>query len=246
MGAEDVRRQSLNVFRMKLMGASVVEVYSGLKTLKDALNEAMRDWMGSVETTHYIIGTVAGPHPFPMMVRDFQSCIGREARQQCLETEGKLPDVIIACVGGGSNAAGIFYPFVEDKSVKMIGVEAGGRGSALGQHAASLSQGKPGVLHGSLSYVLQDDDGQTADVHSCSAGLDYPGVGPEHSYWKDSGRVRYTSVDDAGALEGFRVCCRLEGIIPALETAHALVETMKIAAARPKTDAIVLCFSGRG
>src|SRR4029077_21186705 len=174
MGAEDVRRQSLNVFRMKLMGASVREVHSGLKKLKDALNEALRDWMGSVEDTHYIIGSVAGPHPFPMMVRDFQACIGRETKQQCLELEGRLPDAIIACVGGGSNAAGIFYPFVEDAGVKLIGVEAGGRGSALGQHAATLTYGKPGVLHGSLSYVLQDEDGQTADVHSVSAGLDYP------------------------------------------------------------------------
>src|SRR4051812_41117542 len=176
MGAEDVRRQNLNVFRMKLMGASVIEVQSGLKTLKDALNEALRDWMGSVEHTHYIIGTVAGPHPFPMMVRDFQACIGRETREQCQKLEGRLPDYVIACVGGGSNAAGIFHPFVDDKDVKLIGVEAGGRGSALGQHAASLCSGKPGVLHGCMSYVLQDDDGQTADVHSVSAGLDYPGV----------------------------------------------------------------------
>jgi tryptophan synthase beta chain len=246
MGAEDVRRQSLNVFRMKLMGASVVEVYSGLKTLKDALNEAMRDWMGSVETTHYIIGTVAGPHPFPMMVRDFQSCIGREARQQCLEKEGKLPDVIIACVGGGSNAAGIFYPFVEDKSVKMIGVEAGGRGSALGQHAASLSQGKPGVLHGSLSYVLQDDDGQTADVHSVSAGLDYPGVGPEHALWKDTGRVEYVPITDAESLEAFQEVARLEGILPALESAHAFAHAAKIAPKMSKDQILMINCSGRG
>src|SRR3954468_8393023 len=246
MGAEDVRRQSLNVFRMKLMGASVVEVFSGLKTLKDALNEAMRDWMGSVESTHYIIGTVAGPHPFPMMVRDFQSCIGREARAQCLEAEGKLPDVVIACVGGGSNAAGIFYPFVDDKSVKLIGVEAGGRGSALGQHAASLTAGKPGVLHGSLSYVLQDDDGQTADVHSCSAGLDYPGVGPEHSFWKDRGRVEYVSITDDEALQGFKLLAQLEGILPALETAHAIAQVSKIANKYKSDQVIVINLSGRG
>jgi tryptophan synthase beta chain len=200
MGAEDVRRQSLNVFRMKLMGANVIEVHSGLKTLKDALNEAMRDWMGSVRDTHYIIGSVAGPHPFPQMVRDFQSCIGEETRRQCLEVENRLPDVVIACVGGGSNAAGIFYPFINDSAVKLIGVEAGGRGSALGQHAATLSLGRPGVLHGMLSYVLQDEDGQTADVHSVSAGLDYPGVGPEHSLWKDAGRVNYCSITDAEAV----------------------------------------------
>src|SRR5271154_129915 len=186
MGTEDVRRQNLNVFRMRLMGAGVIEVSSGSKTLKDATNEAMRDWMGSVGHTHYIIGSVVGPHPFPMIVRDFQATIGIEARAQCLEAEGRLPDCVVACVGGGSNAAGIFAPFVKDSSVELIGVEAGGTGSALGQHAATLCAGKPGVLHGSLSYVLQDNDGQTADVHSCSAGLDYPGVGPEHAYWKDT------------------------------------------------------------
>src|SRR5436305_4657069 len=210
MGAEDVRRQSLNVFRMKLLGTNVIEVHSGLKTLKDALNEALRDWMGSVGHTHYIIGSVAGPHPFPMMVRDFQACIGNETREQCAAAEGRLPDCIIACVGGGSNAAGIFYPFIEDSSVKLIGVEAGGRGSALGQHAATLSYGKPGVLHGSFSYVLQDDDGQTADVHSVSAGLDYPGVGPEHSYWKDTGRVQYAIISDAESLQAFQEVARLE------------------------------------
>ena len=246
MGAEDVRRQNLNVFRMKLMGANVVEVHSGSKTLKDALNEAMRDWMGSVVGTHYIIGSVAGPHPFPMMVRDFQSCIGRETRAQCLEAEGKLPDLVIACVGGGSNAAGIFAPFVADKSVKMIGVEAGGRGSALGDHAATLSQGKPGVLHGMLSYVLQDEDGQTADVHSVSAGLDYPGVGPEHAYWKDSGRVEYTSITDAEALEAFQVLARCEGILPALETAHAIAQAAKVAPKMAKNQIIVINLSGRG
>jgi tryptophan synthase beta chain len=246
MGAEDVRRQNLNVFRMKLMGANVIEVTSGSKTLKDALNEAMRDWMGSVEDTHYIIGSVAGPHPFPEMVRDFQKCIGEEARAQCLEVEGRLPDYVLASVGGGSNAAGIFYPFVNDRSVKLIGVEAGGRGSALGQHAATLSQGKPGVLHGSLSYVLQDDDGQTADVHSVSAGLDYPGVGPEHSYWKDSGRVEYVSITDAEALDAFQVVARLEGILPALETAHAFAQAAKLAPTLPKDQIILINCSGRG
>ena len=246
MGAEDIRRQSLNVFRMKLMGANVVEVRSGSKTLKDALNEAMRDWMGSVVGTHYIIGSVAGPHPFPMMVRDFQSCMGREARAQCLEAEGRLPDVVIACVGGGSNAAGIFAPFVDDKGVKMIGVEAGGRGGNLGEHAATLSQGRPGVLHGMLSYVLQDGDGQTADVHSVSAGLDYPGVGPEHAYWKDSGRVEYTSITDAEALEAFQVLARCEGILPALETAHALAQAAKIAPTMKKDQIMIINLSGRG
>ncbi len=246
MGAEDVRRQSLNVFRMKLMGARVIEVQSGSKTLKDALNEAMRDWMGSVEGTHYIIGSVAGPHPFPTIVRDFQRVIGDEAREQCLQIEGKLPDAVIACVGGGSNAAGIFAPFVEDKSVQLIGVEAGGHGTALGQHAATLSQGKPGVLHGSLSYVLQDDDGQTANVHSCSAGLDYPGVGPEHAYWKDSGRVRYTSVTDKGALDAFKLLAKLEGIIPALETAHAIAEATCVAKSLKPEQIVVVNLSGRG
>ncbi|HEV8608359.1 MAG TPA: tryptophan synthase subunit beta [Tepidisphaeraceae bacterium] len=246
MGAEDVRRQSLNVFRMKLMGANVIEVHSGSKTLKDALNEALRDWMGSVEHTHYIIGSVAGPHPFPMMVRDFQACIGRETRAQCMAAEGKLPDAIIACVGGGSNAAGIFHPFIEETSVKLIGVEAGGRGSALGQHAATLSFGKPGVLHGSLSYVLQDEDGQTADVHSVSAGLDYPGVGPEHSYWKDSGRVEYVSISDAESLEAFRMLAELEGILPALESAHAIAQMAKVAPKMSKDKVIVVNLSGRG
>src|SRR5882762_825298 len=246
MGAEDVRRQSLNVFRMKLMGANVIEVHSGSKTLKDALNEALRDWMGSVEHTHYIIGSVAGPHPFPMMVRDFQACIGKETREQCMDAEGKLPEAIIACVGGGSNAAGIFYPFIEDRSVKLIGVEAGGRGSALGQHAATLSFGKPGVLHGSLSYVLQDEDGQTADVHSVSAGLDYPGVGPEHSYWKDSGRVEYTSITDAESIEAFQELARLEGILPALESAHAIAQLIKTAPKMSPDQIVVVNLSGRG
>ncbi|MFT3787874.1 MAG: tryptophan synthase subunit beta [Tepidisphaeraceae bacterium] len=246
MGAEDVRRQSLNVFRMRLMGARVIEVQSGSKTLKDALNEAMRDWMGSVEGTHYIIGSVAGPHPFPTIVRDFQSMIGVEAREQCLKVEGKLPDAVIACVGGGSNAAGIFAPFANDKSVTLIGVEAGGRGTALGEHAATLTYGKPGVLHGSLSYVLQDDDGQTANVHSCSAGLDYPGVGPEHAYWKDTGRVTYTSVTDAGALEAFKLLAQLEGIIPALETAHAIAEATCRAKSMKPDQIVIVNLSGRG
>jgi tryptophan synthase beta chain len=246
MGAEDVRRQSLNVFRMKLMGSRVVEVQSGSKTLKDALNEAMRDWMGSVETTHYIIGSVAGPHPFPMMVRDFQSVIGKETREQSLKQIGKLPDYIIACVGGGSNAAGMFHPFIDDTTVKLIGVEAGGRGSALGQHAATLSQGKPGVLHGALSYVLQNEDGQTADVHSISAGLDYPGVGPEHSYWKDSARVAYHSITDKEALDAFQLFAKTEGILPALETAHAIAQAQKLAPTLGKDQVIVINLSGRG
>lgn len=246
MGAEDVRRQSLNVFRMKLMGANVIEVHSGSKTLKDATNEAMRDWMGSVEHTHYIIGSVVGPHPFPTMVRDFQAVMGVEARAQCLQAEGRLPDYVVACVGGGSNAAGIFAPFVADESVKLIGVEAGGRGNDLGQHAAALTSGKPGVLHGSLSYVLQDEDGQTADVHSCSAGLDYPGVGPEHAFWKDSGRVRYVSIDDNEALDGFKLLAYSEGIIPALETAHAIAHVAKLAPTLGKDQVIVINLSGRG
>jgi tryptophan synthase beta chain len=246
MGAEDIRRQSLNVFRMRLMGARVIEVTSGSKTLKDATNEAMRDWMGSVQSTHYIIGSVVGPHPFPMMVRDFQSVIGREAREQCLKLEGRLPDFVVACVGGGSNAAGIFAPFAADSSVKLVGVEAGGRGSALGQHAAALCAGKPGVLHGSLSYVLQDDDGQTADVHSVSAGLDYPGVGPEHAYWKDSGRVQYVSITDDQALAAFQKLAQLEGILPALESAHAFAHLEQLAPKLPKDKIVIVNLSGRG
>jgi tryptophan synthase beta chain len=246
MGAEDVRRQNLNVFRMKLMGARVIEVTSGSKTLKDATNEAMRDWMGSVGNTHYIIGSVVGPHPFPTIVRDFQSVIGTETKQQCLEVTGRLPDVVVACVGGGSNAAGIFAPFEGDASVKLVGVEAGGLGSGPGQHAASLTAGKPGVLHGSLSYVLQDEDGQTANVHSCSAGLDYPGVGPEHAYWKDTGRVSYVSVTDTEALEAFRLLSQLEGIIPALETSHAIAHLKQLAPKMGKDAVIVVNLSGRG
>lgn len=246
MGAEDVRRQRLNVFKMKALGSEVISVASGSRTLRDAINEAMRDWMASVANTHYIIGSVVGPHPFPAMVRDFQSVIGQETRRQCLEEVGRLPDVVVACVGGGSNSAGMFYPFIADKSVALVGVEAGGRGPATGDHAATLGHGQPGVLHGTFSYVLQDADGQTADVHSVSAGLDYPGVGPEHSFWKDSQRVHYTSIGDADALEAFSACSRLEGILPALETAHAVVEGMRIAARRSHEDVVVICFSGRG
>jgi tryptophan synthase beta chain len=246
MGEEDVRRQKLNVFKMRALGTTVTSVKTGSRTLRDAINEALRDWMASVETTHYIIGSVVGPHPFPMIVRDFQSVIGQETKAQCLQQLGRLPDVVVACVGGGSNSAGMFYPFVGDSDVALVGVEAGGRGLSEGNHAATLSQGKPGVLHGAFSYVLQDEDGQTAPVHSVSAGLDYPGVGPEHSYWKDSGRVRYVSVPDDDALKAFDLCCRLEGIIPALETAHAVVEAMRLAAKRSKQDAVVICFSGRG
>ncbi|MGN6368771.1 MAG: tryptophan synthase subunit beta [Phycisphaerae bacterium] len=246
MGSEDIRRQSLNVFRMKLMGARVIPVESGLKTLKDATNEAMRDWMGSVEHTHYIIGSVVGPHPFPQIVRDFQSIIGTEARAQCLDQFGRLPDAVIACVGGGSNAAGMFYPFVEDTSVKLYGVEAGGKGSALGQHAASLGMGAPGVLHGTLTYVLQNEDGQTADVHSVSAGLDYPGVGPEHAYWKDTGRVEYASITDKEALDAFQLMAQREGIIPALESSHAVAYALQVARTMSKDQVLVINLSGRG
>ena len=246
MGVEDMRRQKPNVIRMRLMGARVIGVESGSKTLKDATNAAMRDWMGSVDDTHYIIGSVVGPHPFPMLVRDFQAVIGREARQQCVDQMGRLPDVIMACVGGGSNAAGMFYPFVDDESVEMVGVEAGGRSPTLGEHAASLTAGRPGVLHGSLSYVLQDDDGQTAPVHSASAGLDYPGVGPEHAYWRETGRVRYASVGDDEALDAFQTVCRLEGILPALETSHAIAHALTLAAQRSADDVILINVSGRG
>jgi tryptophan synthase beta chain len=246
MGAEDVRRQRLNVVRMRLLGARVIEVESGSRTLKDATNEAMRDWMGSVEGTHYILGSVVGPHPFPMIVRDFQSVIGKEARAQCLETFGRLPDAVVACVGGGSNAAGIFYPFVDDAGVRLVGVEAGGAGPGEGQHAASLSHGSPGVLHGCMSYILQDRFGQTAPVHSCSAGLDYPGVGPEHAYWKDTGRAEYVAVTDASALAAFTLLARTEGIIPALETAHAISHAVEAARQRPESEHIVVCLSGRG
>ncbi len=246
MGEEDARRQRLNVTRMGMLGAKVIEVHAGSRTLKDATNEAMRDWMASSDTTHYILGSVVGPHPFPMIVRDFQSVIGREAREQSLAMLGRLPDVVVACVGGGSNAAGMFHPLVHDVGVALVGVEAGGMGVAVGQHAATLSRGSPGVLHGCLSYVLQDEQGQTSPVHSCSAGLDYPGVGPEHAYWKDAGRVRYTSVTDDEALDAMLLMARCEGIIPALETAHAVAQAVKIAAELDARASVLINVSGRG
>lgn len=246
MGSEDMRRQRLNVVRMQLLGARVIAVDSGSRTLKDATNEAMRDWMTSVETTHYILGSVVGPHPFPLIVRDFQSVIGRECRAQCLGQIGALPDVVVACVGGGSNAAGIFHPFVDDASVQLVGVEAGGRGSREGEHAAPLSHGRTGVLHGSLSYVLQSDDGQTSLVHSISAGLDYPGVGPEHSYWRDAGRVHYCTAGDSEALEAFSLLAQTEGLLPALESAHAIARAVEIAGRLAPTGNVVVNLSGRG
>jgi len=246
MGEEDIRRQRLNVLRMELLGARVVPVSTGSRTLKDATNEAMRDWMASFEQTHYAIGSVVGPHPFPMMVRDFQSVIGREAREQIIEKEGRLPDLLVACVGGGSNAIGLFAPFLDDASVRMVGVEAGGFGNNPGQHAATLVWGSPGVLHGSKSYVLQHADGQTSPVHSVAAGLDYPGVGPEHSLLKERGRARYTSVTDNEALDAFQLCARAEGITPALESAHAVAYLVKVGKAIPAGNIVVLCMSGRG
>ncbi|MCE9545385.1 MAG: tryptophan synthase subunit beta [Planctomycetia bacterium] len=246
MGEEDIRRQAPNVFSMKLLGAEVRPVSSGSRTLRDAINEAMRDWMSSVDTTHYILGSVVGPHPFPLIVRDFQSVIGRETIWQCREQMGRLPDLVVACVGGGSNAAGMFFPFVEHGGVELVGVEAGGRSERPGDHAAPLSFGSPGVLHGSYSYVMQDADGQTSDVHSVSAGLDYPGVGPEHSHWKDSGRVGYTFCRDDDALKAFDMLAMCEGILPALESSHAVAKGMELAAGRPKDQAVVICLSGRG
>ena len=246
MGEEDIRRQRPNVFSMKLLGAEVRPVRSGSRTLRDAINEAMRDWMTSVETTHYILGSVVGPHPFPRIVRDFQSVIGREARRQCIEQTGSLPDLIVACVGGGSNAAGMFYDFIDDEAVELLGVEAGGRSDKMGDHAAPLCYGQPGVLHGSLSYVMQDEDGQTSDVHSISAGLDYPGTGPEHSYWKDIGRVAYTNATDREALAAFDTLARTEGILPALESSHAVAKAMERAAARKPDQTVLVCLSGRG
>jgi tryptophan synthase beta chain len=246
MGEEDIRRQQPNVFSMKLLGAEVRPVTSGSKTLRDAINEAMRDWMSSVETTHYILGSVVGPHPFPRIVRDFQSVIGRETIEQSRAAFGRLPDTAVACVGGGSNAAGMFYPLVPHAEVELIGVEAGGRSAEAGQHAAPLSYGRPGVLHGSFSYVMQDEDGQTCAVHSVSAGLDYPGVGPEHSYWKDTGRVRYVHCSDADALAAFDTLAHTEGILPALESSHAVAHAMKIAGTRPSDEIVVVCLSGRG
>ena len=246
MGSEDMRRQALNVFRMELLGSRVVPVESGQRTLKDACNEAMRDWMASVEHTHYILGSVTGPHPYPTMVRTFQSCIGREARQQMFDATGKLPECIVACVGGGSNAAGIFAPMIDDESVKMVGVEAGGRSMNVGDHAAPLCAGEPGVLHGSKSYVLQDMDGQTSLVHSISAGLDYPGVGPEHSFWKDSGRVSYTTCSDDDALDALVALARTEGIIAAIESSHAVAEAMDIAPTMGSDEILLINLSGRG
>lgn len=246
MGEEDVHRQSMNVFRMKLLGAEVRPVLTGSRTLKDAINEAIRDWVTNVRTTYYLIGSVVGPHPYPMMVRDFQSVIGRETRRQMLRTCVRLPDFIVACVGGGSNAMGIFYPFLRDENVKLIGVEAAGKGIETGEHCATLSEGKPGVLHGAKSYLLQDAHGQVSPTHSISAGLDYPGVGPEHSYLKDSGRAQYVSVTDAQALEGFRLLSETEGIIPALESSHAVYHAARMAASLPKEAIIVVNLSGRG
>lgn len=246
MGEEDIRRQAPNVFRMKLLGAEVRPVTSGSRTLKDAINEAMRDWVTNVSTTFYIIGSVVGPHPYPTMVRDFQSVIGHETRAQALAQIGRLPDAVIACVGGGSNAMGIFYPFYDDRDVRLIGVEAGGDGVATGRHAAPLSAGRPGVLHGAYSYLMQDDDGQVVETHSISAGLDYPGVGPEHSWLKDTGRATYVAADDAQALTGFELMCRTEGIIPALETAHAIAWVFEYAATRPSHEVLVVNCSGRG
>ncbi|MCP3726832.1 tryptophan synthase subunit beta [Paraburkholderia sp. CNPSo 3272] len=246
MGAEDVRRQAANVYRMKLLGATVVPVESGSRTLKDALNEAMRDWVTNVENTFYIIGTVAGPHPYPMMVRDFQRVIGDECRVQMPEMTGRQPDSVIACVGGGSNAMGIFYPYIDDTSVQLIGVEPAGDGMDTGRHAASLAAGTVGVLHGNRTYLLQDENGQIIETHSVSAGLDYPGVGPEHAWLKDSGRAQYVTIDDEEALKGFHDCCRIEGIIPALESSHALAYAAKLAPTLPKEKILLVNLSGRG
>ena len=246
MGAEDVRRQALNVFRMRLLGATVHEVDDGSRTLKDATNAAMRDWMETVGDTHYVLGSVVGPHPFPALVRTLQAVIGREARSQCLERLGRLPECVVACVGGGSNAAGIFHAFVPDEGVELLGIEAGGSGPEVGQHAASLGCGAPGVLHGSRSYVLQNADGQTAPVHSCSAGLDYPGVGPEHAWWKELGRAAYASVSDDEALDAFEQLSALEGILPALESAHAVAGAMRAASRLPSDAAVLVNLSGRG
>jgi tryptophan synthase beta chain len=246
MGSEDVKRQAQNVYRMNLLGARVVPVESGSKTLKDALNEAMRDWVTNVETTFYIIGTVAGPHPYPMMVRDFQSVIGRECLTQMPRAAGRVPDVVIACVGGGSNAMGIFYPYLSRSDVRLVGVEAAGDGLATGRHAASLCAGRPGVLHGNRTYLLQDANGQIIETHSVSAGLDYPGVGPEHAWLKDAGRAEYVAVTDDEALAAFHQCCRIEGIIPALESSHALAYATRLAPTLPKSAILLVNLSGRG
>jgi tryptophan synthase beta chain len=246
MGEEDVERQSLNVLRMKLLGAQVIPVTSGSRTLKDAINEAMRDWVSNVDSSYYMIGSVVGPHPYPTLVRDFQSVIGREARRQCLESYSRLPSHVVACVGGGSNAMGIFYPFVEDSDVELVGVEAGGRGDKLGDHAATIVHGAPGVLHGAMSYVLQDENGQIASTHSVSAGLDYPGVGPEHAYLRASGRARYVSASDADAVSAFELLSHTEGIIPAMESAHAVARGCEISAAASLDDLVLINLSGRG
>ena len=246
MGEEDTRRQALNVFRMKLLGATVTPVTAGTATLKDAMNEAMRNWVTTIQDTFYVIGTVAGPHPYPMMVRDFQAVIGQETRKQHKKSEGKLPDCLVACVGGGSNALGLFYPFLKDTKVRMIGVEAAGYGIETGKHAAPLCAGSPGILHGNKTYLLQDQHGQIMHAHSISAGLDYPGVGPEHSWLKDSGRAEYVSITDDEALEGFRTLTQEEGIMPALESAHAIAYVLKLAPTLAKEQSIVVCLSGRG
>ena len=246
MGEEDTRRQALNVFRMRLLGATVTPVTAGTATLKDAMNEAMRNWVTTIADTFYVIGTVAGPHPYPMMVRDFQAVIGKEVKKQHRKLEGRLPDYLVACVGGGSNALGLFYPFIKDKNVRMIGVEAAGNGIATGRHAAPLCAGSPGILHGNLTYLLQDKHGQITHAHSISAGLDYPGVGPEHSWMKDSGRAEYVSVTDTEALEGFKMLTQEEGIMPALESSHAIAYLMKLAPGLSKEKTIVVCLSGRG
>ena len=246
MGSEDIKRQSINVFRMKLLGATVVSVESGSKTLKDALNEAMRDWVTNIDDTFYIIGTVAGPHPYPVMVRDFQTIIGREARQQCLKQAGRLPDALVACVGGGSNAIGLFYPFIDDKDVDIYGVEAGGDGLETGRHAAPLNAGKPGVLHGNRTYLMEDENGQIIETHSISAGLDYPGVGPEHSWLKDSGRAKYVAINDDEALQAFHDLTKIEGIMPALESSHALAYATKLAPQMSEDEIIIVNLSGRG
>ena len=246
MGSDDIERQKLNVFRMRLMGAEVRSVSSGSRTLKDAINEAFRDWVSNISTSHYLLGSVVGPHPYPAMVRDFQSIIGKETREQMLKQYQRLPDYIVACVGGGSNSMGIFYPFLNDKDVRLVGVEAAGHGIETGEHAATLTAGTLGVLHGAKSYVLQDKDGQILATHSISAGLDYPGVGPEHSFLKDSGRAVYASITDKEALDGFQLLCRTEGIIPALESAHAVAHAVKMAPALKKDQIIVINLSGRG
>jgi tryptophan synthase beta chain len=246
MGAEDVERQALNVFRMRLLGARVTPVESGSRTLKDAINEALRDWVTNVRTTYYLLGSVMGPHPYPMMVRDFHAVIGRETRRQARAALGRLPDVVVACVGGGSNAIGLFHAFIGDRRVRIVGVEAGGLGVASGQHGATLTAGRPGVLHGCLTYVLQDAGGQIVSAHSISAGLDYPGVGPEHAYYRDTGRFEFVSVTDEEALEGFQALARLEGIMPALESAHAVAHAMRLAKGLPRTRSLVVGLSGRG